>query len=155
MASLIIPQTQLNACLAFTMPSELKFPGTVANALFTLKSHCGEGMMLVAMNWKKGTPPANFGGFSIEFKQPGSHKFIELQNRLMLPGASPRDPKRFSTLRSPIQNSAGCTGWSVQLSHNATKNFSRWISTSPQPACIWVPTVFQEWPIRRMARTCW
>ena len=77
------------------MSANTQIIGNNAKALFTLRLHRGEGMMLVAMNWKKGTPPANFGGFAIEFKQPGSHKFIALQNRLILPGANPQDPNRF------------------------------------------------------------
>ena len=44
--------------------------GKNAAALFTLKVHRGEGMALLAMNWKKGTPPLNFVGFAIEYKEP-------------------------------------------------------------------------------------
>jgi hypothetical protein len=39
--------------------------GGVAAAPFTLKIHRGEGMGLLAMNWKGGMPPDNFVGFSI------------------------------------------------------------------------------------------
>ena len=85
------------------MPEDTQVSGNNANALFTLKLHRGEGMTLVAMNWKKGAPPANFVGFAIEFKDPGSDKFFALKNRLTFPGANSQDPNRFSTLRSPIQ----------------------------------------------------
>ena len=40
--------------------------GTNDAALFTLKIHRGDGMVLLAMNWKKGQPPDNFVGFAIE-----------------------------------------------------------------------------------------
>jgi len=51
-------------------------------ALFSLKVHRGEGMALLAMNWKNGTPPDNFVGFSIELMKPGSVEFFPLKNRL-------------------------------------------------------------------------
>ena len=77
--------------------------GQNPNALFTLKIHRGDGMCLVAMNWKDGKPPVNFVGFSIEYQQPGDPTFYPLKNRLCFPNADPTDPNRFSTLRSPIQ----------------------------------------------------
>ncbi len=73
------------------------------NALFTLKIHRGDGMCLLAMNWKKGQPPADFVGFAIEYKEPGGQKFYVLKNRLTFAGVDKNDPNRFSTLRSPIQ----------------------------------------------------
>jgi hypothetical protein len=39
-------------------------------APFTLKLHRGDGMCLVAMNWKKGKPPNDFVDFAIESKPP-------------------------------------------------------------------------------------
>ena len=73
-------------------------------ALFTLKLHRGEGMALVAMNWKNGKPPKDFVGFAIEYKEPGGDKFFSLNNRLAFPGPGGAvDPNRMSTLRSPIQ----------------------------------------------------
>lgn len=77
--------------------------GTNANALFTLKIHRGDGMCLLAMNWRKGKPPADFVGFAIEYKEPGGVKFFQLKNRLSFSGADVNDPNRFVTLRSPIQ----------------------------------------------------
>ena len=62
--------------------------GTVAAAPFTLKIHRGEGMVLLAMNWKNGQPPANFVGFSIEYCDPGGSQFWPVKNRLAFPGRS-------------------------------------------------------------------
>jgi hypothetical protein len=43
-----------------TMAGEFQVMGTNAAALFTLKLHRGDGMCLVAMNWKNGKPPNDF-----------------------------------------------------------------------------------------------
>src|SRR5262252_4251980 len=56
--------------------------GKNAAALFTLKVRRGEGMALLAMNWKKDTPPESFVGFAIEYKEPGGTQFFSLTNRL-------------------------------------------------------------------------
>ena len=85
------------------MAGEFQVDGHNAAALFTLRIHRGDGMSLVAMNWKKGKPPVNFVGFAIEYKEPGGDKFYALKNRLTFPNASATDPNRLSTLRSPIQ----------------------------------------------------
>ncbi len=78
--------------------------GTSKTALFSLKIHRGEGMALLAMNWKKGEPPADFVGFAIQYKEPGGEVFFALKNRLTFPqDLNSTDPDRFSTLRSPIQ----------------------------------------------------
>jgi hypothetical protein len=50
--------------------ADFQVSGTSKVALFTLKLHRGDGMCLVAMNWKKGKPPANFVGFAIESRPP-------------------------------------------------------------------------------------
>lgn len=60
--------------------------GNVAAAPFTLKIHRGEGMVLLAMNWKNGQPPADFVGFSIEYRRPGTETFWAVKNRLNFPG---------------------------------------------------------------------
>ena len=60
--------------------------GKNAAALFTLKVHRGEGMALIAMNWKKGTPPLNFVGFAIEYKEPNGTQYFPLKK-------APRVPK--------------------------------------------------------------
>ena len=73
-------------------------------ALFTLKLHRGDGMTLVAMNWKDGTPPQDFVGFAIEYKEPDGDKFFSLKNRLSFPSTSGDvNANRLSTRLSPIQ----------------------------------------------------
>jgi len=52
------------------MAGEFQVAGQNEAALFTLKLHRGDGMCLLAMNWKKGKPPKDFVGFAIEYKQP-------------------------------------------------------------------------------------
>jgi phosphatidylserine/phosphatidylglycerophosphate/cardiolipin synthase-like enzyme len=84
--------------------SEFQVSGTNSEALFTLKLHRGDGMCLVAMNWKKGKPPKDFVGFAIEYKEPGGEKFFALKNRLAFPGAGGEvDDVKKSTLLCPIQ----------------------------------------------------
>ena len=86
------------------MAGEFQVSGGNAVAQFTLKLHRGDGMALVAMNWKDGKPPSDFVGFAIEYKEPGGNKFFALKNRLSFLGASGKvDPNRLSTMRSPIQ----------------------------------------------------
>ncbi|HEY6899573.1 MAG TPA: phospholipase D-like domain-containing protein [Puia sp.] len=78
--------------------------GSNPNALFTLKIHRGEGMALLAMNWKNGRPSNDFVGFAIEYKEPNGTKFWALNNRLTFPGQTKsKDTNKYSTLRSPIQ----------------------------------------------------
>ena len=50
----------------YGMANEFQVSGQNAQALFTLKIHRGDGMALIAMNWKKGKPPKDFVGFAIE-----------------------------------------------------------------------------------------
>src|ERR671931_596549 len=86
------------------MAGEFQVSGTNAAALFTLKIHRGDGMSLLAMNWKKGKPPANFVGFAIEYKEPGGTQFFALKNRLCFPGRGGAiNPNQLSTRLSPIQ----------------------------------------------------
>ena len=86
------------------MSSEFEVSGTNDNALFTLKLHRGEGMCLLAMNWKDGMPPEDFVGFAIEYKEPDGAKFFALKNRLCFPGNEGEvNPNRLSTRLSPIQ----------------------------------------------------
>src|SRR5258707_918793 len=86
------------------MPADFQVTGQNPAALFTLKIHRGDGMALLAMNWKSGKPPDNFVGFAIEYKEPGGSTFFALKNRLSFSGAGGGvDPNRLSTLRSPIQ----------------------------------------------------
>jgi len=78
--------------------------GGNSSAPFTLKVHRGDGMALLAMNWRSGKPPRDFAGFSIEFREPGSDKFWPLLNSLGFPGQRTKftDPPIDST-RAPIQ----------------------------------------------------
>ncbi|MFN0059970.1 MAG: phospholipase D-like domain-containing protein [Planctomycetota bacterium] len=86
------------------MASDFQVSGTNTAALFTLKLHRGDGMTLVAMNWKKGKPPKDFVGFAIEYREPGGDKFFALKNRLTFLGATGEViPNLLSTRLSPIQ----------------------------------------------------
>jgi phosphatidylserine/phosphatidylglycerophosphate/cardiolipin synthase-like enzyme len=86
------------------MSGEFEVSGANAQALFTLKLHRGEGMCLVAMNWKEGTPPEDFVGFAIEYKEPDGTRLFALKNRLCFPGSGGEvNPNRLSTRLSPIQ----------------------------------------------------
>jgi hypothetical protein len=71
-------------------------------ALFTLKIYRGEGMVLLAMNWKKGKPPDDFAGFAIEYREPGGDRFFTLKNRLSFIDHEPC-ANELSTWLSPIQ----------------------------------------------------
>lgn len=86
------------------MAGDFQIRGQNAAALFTLRVHRGDGMALVAMNWKNGKPPLDFVGFAIEYKEPGGHKFFPLKNRLAFAGtAGAVNPNQLSTRLSPIQ----------------------------------------------------
>jgi len=86
------------------MLSDFQVTGANKDALFTLKLHRGEGMALIAMNWKKGQPPADFIGFAIEYKEPGGNKFFAVKNRLCFPGPNGEViPNGNSSRLSPIQ----------------------------------------------------
>lgn len=86
------------------MAGEFQVTGQNDEALFTLKLHRGDGMCLLAMNWKKGKPPKDFVGFAIEYKEPDGDKFFALKNRLCFPGAEGEvNPNKLSTRLSPIQ----------------------------------------------------
>jgi phosphatidylserine/phosphatidylglycerophosphate/cardiolipin synthase-like enzyme len=88
------------------MDGDFQVTGQNPAALFTLKVHRGDGMALLAMNWKKGKPPKDFVGFAIEYKEPepDGDRFYALKNRLTFPGADGAvNPDRLSTRLSPIQ----------------------------------------------------
>jgi phosphatidylserine/phosphatidylglycerophosphate/cardiolipin synthase-like enzyme len=73
-------------------------------APFTLKLHRGDGMLLIAMNWKQGAPPKDFVGFAIEYKEPGGSKFFPLRNRISFADANGKvSPAALSSRFSPIQ----------------------------------------------------
>ncbi|MBN8570326.1 MAG: phospholipase [Ignavibacteria bacterium] len=78
--------------------------GNNASALFTLKIYHGEGMALLAMNWKKGKPSADFVGFSIEYKEPKGDRFFALKNRITFPDAKGNvSEDSISSLQCPFQ----------------------------------------------------
>ena len=59
-------------------------------ALFTLKLHRGDGMALVAMNWKNGKPPDDLVGFAIEYGEPGGDQVLRSEEPIDLPWAGRR-----------------------------------------------------------------
>ncbi|HWA28694.1 MAG TPA: phospholipase D-like domain-containing protein [Lacunisphaera sp.] len=78
--------------------------GANQSALFTLKLHRGDGMVLLAMNWRTGEPSADFVGFAIEYREPGGDRFFALKNRLTFPGMDGAVlADKTSTKLSPIQ----------------------------------------------------
>ncbi|MBN2352935.1 MAG: hypothetical protein JXD23_10240 [Spirochaetales bacterium] len=86
------------------MSADFQVRGTNERALFTLTLHRGEGMLLLAMNWKNGRPPDEFAGFAIEYMEPGGNRFFTLKNRLSFPDARGRvSGGRTSTLLAPVQ----------------------------------------------------
>ncbi len=87
------------------MNANFEIDGKNAAAPFTLKLHRGEGMCLLAMNWRdpKG-PPGEFVGFAIEYREPKGDRFYSLKNRLCFPGPDGKtNADRLSTRLSPIQ----------------------------------------------------
>ena len=87
-----------------TMTAEFQVSGHNAAALFTLKLHRGDGMTLLAMDWKVGKPQQDFVGFAIEYKEPNGDRFYALKNRLGFRSVSGRvNPNMMSTMLSPIQ----------------------------------------------------
>jgi hypothetical protein len=86
------------------MSAELQVRGDNPSAPFTLKLHRGDGMALLAMNWKNGKPSKDFVGFAIEYKDPKSDRFFPLTNRLAFRTLDGNvDSIRKSTMVSPIQ----------------------------------------------------
>lgn len=86
------------------MSEEFQVVGTNRDAPFTLKIHRGDGMALLAMNWKSGEPPPDFVGFAIEYRQPDSDLFFPLMNRLAFRDRNGKiQPGRRSTRDAPIQ----------------------------------------------------
>ena len=90
------------------MSNDFQVFGTVADAAFTLKVHRGEGMALLAMNWRTGQPPSDFVGFAIEYREPNGTGFYAVKNRLNFSGdagptSSSKRPPTFSSLVAPIQ----------------------------------------------------
>src|SRR6516165_9109484 len=109
------PVTPIPSNPQTSAPSGFQVEGTNNKAPFTLKLHRGDGMTLIAMNWKNGQPPQDFVGFAIEYQEPGGSQYHALNNRLGFLDASGNvDPTALSTLQSPIQKFR----W-VHFPHNA------------------------------------
>jgi PLD-like domain len=72
--------------------------GEDPTAPFTLKLHRGEGMVLLGMNWKGNSPPDDFVGFGIQFREPGGSDFLSVSNRLTFDGT-----ERKPSMQAPIQ----------------------------------------------------
>ncbi|TBA20977.1 phospholipase [Rhizobium ruizarguesonis] len=86
------------------MAGEFQVSGQNDKALFSLKLHRGEGMLLLGMNWKDGLPPFNFVGFTIDYKEPGKSEVYPVKNRIGFPDAQGNvRPETLTTLLSPIQ----------------------------------------------------
>jgi hypothetical protein len=78
--------------------------GDNEKALFNLTIYRGEGMCLLAMNWKEGTPPNDFIGFAIEYQEPGDTKFYAITNRIAFPDSGGQlDHNTLSSRLSPFQ----------------------------------------------------
>jgi phosphatidylserine/phosphatidylglycerophosphate/cardiolipin synthase-like enzyme len=87
-----------------TTPPDFIVRGTNAAAAFTLTIYRGEGMCLLAMNWRNGTPPVNFVGFAIEYQTPGSTQFNAIPNRINFPDANGNvNPVAQPSTKSPFQ----------------------------------------------------
>jgi phosphatidylserine/phosphatidylglycerophosphate/cardiolipin synthase-like enzyme len=87
-----------------TVAGEFQVTGQNPAALFTLKIHRGDGMGLLAMNWKQGRPPKDFVGFAIEYMEPGGDRFYTLKNRIAFRTLSGElNPNTLATTFSPIQ----------------------------------------------------
>ena len=86
------------------MSEEFQVSGKNEAAPFTLTLHRGDGMVLVAMNWRHGRPPDDFVGFAIQYREPNGDRFFNLNNRLGFPDKNGEvDPTTLSTMLSPIQ----------------------------------------------------
>ncbi|KAH8646898.1 hypothetical protein BX600DRAFT_477097 [Xylariales sp. PMI_506] len=78
--------------------------GSNEKAVFTLTAYRGEGMCLLAMNWKQNTPANNFAGFAIEYQEPGGAQFYAISNRLSFPDSvGHTGPNALSSRLSPFQ----------------------------------------------------
>lgn len=86
------------------MSSDYQTIAKNADAPFTLKLHRGDGMTLLAMNWKTDKPPRDFVGFALEYKEPNGDRFWEIKNRINFPNPDGSvNKKRTSSRLSPIQ----------------------------------------------------
>src|SRR5689334_13452954 len=75
----VVKQPVVTTTATNTVPPDYIVTGQNAAAVFTLKVYRGEGMVLLAMNWKQGTPPLNFVGFAIEYQEPNGSQFYAVK----------------------------------------------------------------------------
>jgi PLD-like domain len=74
------------------------------DADFSLNVRRGEGMVLLSMNWRGGTPPDDFVGFAIAYLPPGATQPRHVWNRLAFPNADGTvNPESQPTNVAPIQ----------------------------------------------------
>ena len=86
------------------MPDDFQIIAKNTNALFTLKLHRGDGMTLLAMNWKAAKPPRDFVGFALEYKEPDGDRFWTIKNRINFPNPDGSvNKERTSSRLAPIQ----------------------------------------------------
>lgn len=86
------------------MLSDFQVVAHKARAPFTLKLHRGDGMTLLAMNWKDFKPPQDFVGFALEYQEPDGDRFWIIKNRINFPNPNGSvNKQRTSTLLSPVQ----------------------------------------------------
>lgn len=86
------------------MSDNFEVKGTNGKAPFTLKIHRGEGMALLAMDWKNGVPPHDFVGFAIEYREPRGDRFYVVKNRISFQQANGRLRKEQQSSRiAPFQ----------------------------------------------------
>lgn len=86
------------------MSDDFQIVAKNTNALFSLKLHRGDGMTLLAMDWKNSKPPRDFVGFALEYKEPGGDRFWTIKNRISFPNPDGSvNKERTSSRLSPIQ----------------------------------------------------
>jgi hypothetical protein len=86
------------------MSDDFQIVAKNANAPFTLKLHRGDGMTLLAMDWKDSEPPRDFVGFALEYKEPDGDRFWTIKNRINFPNPDGSvNKERTSSRLSPVQ----------------------------------------------------
>ncbi|KAI0153584.1 hypothetical protein BJ166DRAFT_361652 [Pestalotiopsis sp. NC0098] len=97
------PKWQLTSASNERPPDSL-VQGQNSKAPFTFAAYRGEGACMLAMNWKNGTPPNDFVGFAIEYREPQSSEWRYIPNYLTFPGDAPREgPDAYSSRYAPHQ----------------------------------------------------
>lgn len=98
-----VPKHRLTSASNKQPPSYL-VQGQNDKADFVFTVYRGEGMCMLAMNWKNGTPPDDFVGFTIEYREPKSTKWWAIPNYMTFPGQTVQEgPDSHSSRHSPIQ----------------------------------------------------